>query len=187
MNTGRVPVSNKTRILKVLVGAAAVASLTYVVTRRGQQRRAGEVQAANDTAVPPGELSEAQGAAGRGWEAFANEWQGEDVNPTRGSVPDPLDVALNLEGIFDAEYESTPELTVRPDLHLPRPLGGDDEDAPGADDLGRAWLSQATLAERSLRVSDLVPELDDIAASAGDDDRAGDDEEDEEDEEEERA
>ena len=153
--------SKKTRLMTVVVGAAALAGFTYSVARRGLQRRAQE-GASNDSAAPRDTEGLADGAASRGWEAYANDWQGEQVNPTRGSMPDALDVALNLDGIFDGDAEHDAELTARPDQHLPRPFGADDADAPGPDDLGAAWLAQATQSERSLREADLTPELDNL-------------------------
>ena len=156
--------SKKSRIMTVVVGAAALAGFTYSVARRGLQKRAQETGNSNDTSSPNQPVETAgmgEGVAARGWEAYANEWQGEHVNPTRGSMPDPLDVAMNLDGIFDGDSDSD-ALTARPDQHLPHPLSADDEDAHGPDDLGPAWLAQATQSERSLREADLTPELDEL-------------------------
>ena len=160
--------SKKTRILTVVVGAAALAGFTYTVARRGLLKRAQEGNASNDSAAPNQTADNSglgEGVAARGWEAYANEWQGDHVNPARGSLPDPLDVAMNLDGIFDADADddnSEAVLTARPDQHLPHPVSADDEDAPGPDDLGPAWLAQATQSERSLREADLTPELDEL-------------------------
>ena len=158
--------SKKTRLMTVVVGAAALAGFTYSVARRGLHRRAQERATTADNAAPHETEGLSDGVAGRGWEAYANEWQGEQVNPTRGSMPDALDVAMNLDGIFDADAdgESDMALTARPDQHLPRPFGADDADAPGPDDLGATWLAQATQSERSLREADLTPELDELDA-----------------------
>ena len=145
----------------MLLGATALAGLTYGVTRRGAQRRAIQPPSSQTLAssVTRG-LATASGPAQR-----AAEWEALAVHGTRGSTPDPLDIALSLDGVFDGDSEDGLPLTVRPNVRVPAPLGGDDEDAPSADDLGLAWLMQATQTEQSLTELDLTPEIDNIALS----------------------
>jgi hypothetical protein len=152
-------VSNKTRFFTVVLGVTALAGLTYGVTRRGIQRRlvqplANETLASSDLSAPP--VADAPPLSAPDWERLT-------VHSTRGSTPDPLDIAMNLDGIFDGQSEDGLALTVRPSERVRAPFGGDDEEAPNADDLGVAWLTQATQAEHSLRESDLTPELENIA------------------------
>ena len=177
----RLRVLNKKQIMTVVVGAAALAGLTYTVTKRGLQRRANEAffwgetlanKQAQAEAADARELEETEAAA---LELSAQrDWERELARP-RGSTPEPLDVALNLDGIFDAELDDS-ELTVRPSDHVRGPLNADDEDPPSPDDLGRAWLSQATEAERSATEDDLIANVDEIAVSAQEIGEADDDE-----------
>jgi hypothetical protein len=154
-------VSTKNSIITMILGATALAGLTYGVARRGAQRRAIQPPSsqtlASSVARGPATASDAAQRAAD-WEALA-------VPGTRGSTPDPLDIALSLDGVFDGDSEDGLPLTVRPNVRVPAPLGGDDEDAPSADDLGLAWLMHATQTEQSLTESDLTPEIDDIALS----------------------
>lgn len=150
--------SNKNRFLTIVLGAAALAGLTYGVTRRGQQRRAVQPSASQVLAA-----SESSAAREADAQDFASDWETLTVHGQRRSTPDALDVAMNLDGIFDGGVEEELAVTARPSDRVPPPLGGDDEEAPGADDLGRAWLAQATQSEHSARESDLVPEVEEIA------------------------
>ena len=153
-------VSTKNRIITMILGATALAGLTYGVTRRGAQRRAIQPPSSQTLAssVARGPATASDAAHGADWEALA-------VHDTRASTPDPLDIALSLDGVFDGDSEDGLPLTVRPNVRVPAPLGGDDEDAPSADDLGLAWLMQATQTEQSLTESDLTPEIDNMALS----------------------
>ena len=147
-------VSNKNRLLTIVLSAAALAGLTYGVTRRGLQRRSLHSSASHTL------------ASGQRAPLTADFSPVDSETPsaraTRPSTPDPLDVAMNLDGLFDAPVDES-ALTVRTSEHVPLPLGGDDRESPDADDLGLAWLAQATQAEYSMREADLVPALEDIA------------------------
>jgi hypothetical protein len=153
-------VSNKTRFFTIVFGVTALAGLTYGVTRRGLQRRAmlQPLQHQPLTHSQPAESDTDEGVA-----LSAPDWETLNVSSGRPSNPDALDVAMNLDGLFDIEPEDGAALTVRPSDRVPAPVGGDDEEAPSADDLGRTWLAQATQAEHSTREADLTPELDEIA------------------------
>ncbi len=150
--------SNKTRFLTIVLGAAALAGLTYGVTRRGLQRRF--VQPLASHTPVSSELSAPPAAAAPS--LTASDWETLSVHGTRGSNPDPLDIAMNLDGIFEGQSESGSALTVRSIDHLPAPLGGDDEEAPSADDLGLAWLTKATQAEHLVGESDLKLEIENL-------------------------
>jgi hypothetical protein len=152
-------VSTKTRFFTIVLGATALAGLTYGVTRRGFQRRAlqpleSQTLTRSAAQAPPNIDAAAPSAS---------DWETLSVHSTRGSNPDALDIAMSLDGIFDGVSEDGRALTVRPNVRVPSPIGGDDEDAPSADDLGLAWLMQATQTEQSLTESDLRPELEEIA------------------------
>jgi len=64
--------------------------------------------------------------------------------------------------VFDGESASGVQITARPNVHLAAPHGADDEDAPSPDDLGRAWLEQATESEHSLGVADTIPDVENL-------------------------
>ncbi len=150
-------VSNKTRFLTIVLGAAALAGLTYGVTRRGFQRRfvqplASHVPASRELSLPETTALPLS----------APDWETLSVHGARGSNPDALDIAMNLDGIFEGQSEDGSALTVRPIDHLPAPLGGDDEEAPNADDLGLAWLTKATQGEHIIGESDLKPEIENL-------------------------
>jgi hypothetical protein len=152
-------VSNKTRFFSIVLGATALAGLTYGVTRRGLPRRV--AQPVGNHPLASNELGVAR--ADDTPAPSIPDWETLKVHSTRGSNPDVLDIAMNLDGLFDVESEDGRALTVRPNDRVPAPIGGDDEEAPSADDLGRTWLTQATQAEHSIRQSDLTPDLDNIA------------------------
>jgi hypothetical protein len=158
-------VSNKTRFFTIVLGVTALAGLTYGVTRRGLPRRAvqalGNHPLASNQFVASSALGLAQ--ANNLPAPSVPDWETLTVHGTRGAAPDALDLAMNLDGIFDVESEDGGALTVRPSEHVPVPVGGDDEEAPSADDLGRTWLAQATQAEQSVIQADLIPEIDEIA------------------------
>ena len=147
--------SNKIRLLTIALGVTALAGVTYGVARRGLQRRAApplesHALAANELSEPPSD------------ELSLSDWETLTVHATRGSMPDALDVALNLDGIFDGQPDGE-AVTARPSDRVPAPFAGADQEAPNADDLGLAWLIQATEAERSIGENDLTPELENLA------------------------
>ena len=153
--------SNKTRLFSIVLGAAALAGLTYGVTRRGLQRRTvspltSQTLTGNATSAPlPAPASI----------LTALDWETLGVQAARDSTPDPLEIALDLDWIFDGQSEDGHAVTVRPDIRLPPPHGADDEEASSADDLGLAWLMHATQTEQGLTESDLTPELENIAVA----------------------
>jgi hypothetical protein len=114
------------------------------------------------------------------------------------TAPDALDLALNLGGVFDGDlgrvldddwhgedgdWQSDVEVTARANEHVPSPKTADDEEAPAPEELGRAWLSQATESERSLGFADTLPDFSKLRMSSDDLSADGDDElEDEDDE-----
>lgn len=160
---GKVSVSKKIGLVTILLGASAVAALAYGVTRRSGPKRAAETRP-----------SAASGLAWRG----SGESEAELLMKAEhelGTAPDPLDLALNLDGIFETESVSSDALSVQFSDRVPLPTNGDDQDPPSPDDLGRTWLEQATESEPSLSVAELTPELenlslDQLAADARDDD-----------------
>lgn len=156
--------SNKNRFLTIVLGATALAGLTYGVTRRGWQRRAVQPPATHTLASIEHNAPPAADAP----PLIAPYWEALSADSPRGSTPDPLDIAMSLDGIFDGQSEDGLELTVRPNDRVPAPIGADDDEAPSADDLGLAWLTQATQAEHSLRESDLTPAIEEIALAEPD-------------------
>ena len=88
-----------------------------------------------------------------------------DLNVADGrisSAPDALDIALDLSGVFDVESASRVPITARPSDHVPALRTGDDEEAPAPEDLGRAWLIQATESEHSLGTADTIPDVENL-------------------------
>lgn len=153
----------KTRVLQVLASAAALASLGYTISRRAAPRLVPATRAHAGRSHAP--------ASTRGTRdipptpVVAPEPLAWDDGARISSAPDALDVALDLEGVFDAEPESGVEVTARLADHAPAPFTGDDEEAPSPDDLGRAFLTHATESEHSASADDVVPELESLAAA----------------------
>jgi hypothetical protein len=96
----------------------------------------------------------------------------------RGSVPDPLEVDLDLDGVFYAPDVEPEEATVQCDVKVPPLASADDAEPPGPDDLGNFWLSRATQSEHSFSEAELEVDLDNVADISGEgaNDDAGDDE-----------
>jgi hypothetical protein len=144
-------VSNNRALVPVLagLGAAAVGVVVYALSNRRQKGAAAvsEPEAVVSEPEVPAPLRESM------------------VVP-RAHVPDPLEVDLDLDGIFrgidDLEGERE-EPTVRADVKVPALAGADDAEPPGADELGAYWLSRATQSERSLNEGDLEIDLDNVA------------------------
>jgi len=154
--------------MKVLAGAAALAGVGYVIARRSGERTArGALRGSRDVRAARGSVSSARSGEVRQGE-LRPESHGEPRRESTERVssapdaPDALDVALSLEGVFDGTSESGTAVTARPHDHVPTPLAGDDEDAPSADDLGLAWLTQATESERSLGSADTLPDVENL-------------------------
>ncbi len=131
-----------------IAGVGVVGTLAYAFTRRAA--RAAYAQAAPASSPRP--------------------TLRESMVVPRSSVPEPLTVVLDLDGVFRGEAELEPaeateatEATVQCDVKLPRPASADDGEPPEADGLGRHWLSRATQAERSLSEGDLDIDLDNVA------------------------
>ena len=78
------------------------------------------------------------------------------------SSPDALDLALDLDGVFDGTLSSGSKVTAQPSEHAPAAHAGDDAEAPSPDDLGRAWLTQATESEQSLGFANTLPEIEEV-------------------------
>jgi len=83
-------------------------------------------------------------------------------------APDALDVALDLDGLFDAESDSGVQLTARTNDHASGLRSGDDEDAPAPEDLGRIWLEQATESEHGLGLADTIPDVENLSRARRD-------------------
>jgi len=161
-------VSNKTRTFTLILAATALAGLTYGVRRRGVQQRS--VPPLANHALERSALGAAPVADAR--PPTAPDWQTLRGQTTRDPAPDPLDLAMNLSGMFDGQSAAGRPLTARPNDHVPPPMSPDDEEAPSADDLGVAWLLQATQSEHSASASDLAPEIENLAYTEEADDDA---------------
>ncbi len=161
--------SKTTRMLTVLAGATALGGLTYTIGRIAMRPRASHAAIARASARTARAVQRA---------ANAEPWQNALRTSVSGS--DALDRALDLDGLFDAEPLSEADVTVQLQGKLPHAASADDADPPGPDDLGKAWLEQATESEHSLREADLAPELENLSIGSSlddvlDDDVIGDD------------
>lgn len=146
-------VTHSKRVLSWLLGAAALAVLTYSVTRRSLQRRA-----AADAAASAASESSVANSGKLASSEPPQPWEELDLRP---STPDALDIALDLEGVFDATSEA-PEATVHFADRVPVALSGDDQEPPAPEDLGRAWLLNATQSELGVSEADLATDLDNL-------------------------
>ena len=165
-----------------LAGAAALVGLGYAYARGSGARAARLRSTRTATHLPQrAEGVEARSAltAARANEAVAS--QGVRVlfrDAERiSSSPDALDVALDLAGVFDGDSSRGVALTARPHDHVPAPSTIDDEDAPAPEDLGRAWLAQATESERSLGTADTLPDFEQLPSASDEPEVASDGEE----------
>lgn len=147
-----VVVSKSRALIPVLTGIAGVGmigTLAYAFKRWAQ--RADRLRAPH----APVEPASSAGRAVR-----------ESMVVPRSSVPEPVMVVLDLDGVFrgESELEAEPvEATVQCDVKLPSPNSADDGEPPEADALGAYWLSRATQSERSLSEGDLDIDLDNVA------------------------
>lgn len=155
------PVLNRNTQVMVLAGAAALAGFGYTFARRSRSARskavAGREQSATD-AMRGADAQRVVPAATRG-ASEGTPWQDEE---RISSAPDALDVALDLDGVFEGESANGSELTARPHDSVPAPRSGDDEDAPAPEDLGRSWLVHAAESESSLGAADTLPDVESL-------------------------
>jgi hypothetical protein len=141
------------QVMQVLAGAAALAGFGYTLARRsGARARSARAGLARRAEVEPTRVERVESTEPAAWDEAARI----------SSAPDALDVALDLDGLFDGELESGVQPTVRAIDHVPPPRTGDDEEAPSPDDLGRAFLTHATESEHSTTDEDLLPDLESL-------------------------
>lgn len=158
--------SNRNAHVFAIAGAAALAGFGYTLARRSGSRAARATRASSNsaprvvTAEPrPNRAETPTGAAVVEDASDPVPWQdGARIS----SSPDALDLALNLDDVFDGNSGTEPEVTARPNQHVPALHTVDDDDAPAPEDLGAAWLKQATESERSLGFADTLPELENL-------------------------
>ena len=143
-------VSKYLRVFSAFLGVSTFAGLSYVTIgvarRRLHERRVARERGSKLLGVP----------------SMTREPR---LTPRRSTrTRDALDVALDLDGIFEPPSAPEEAPTVRTSERAPIATGGDDEEPLSPEDLGRAWLTHATLSERSRRPGDLLEELENIAA-----------------------
>ncbi|HET7538776.1 MAG TPA: hypothetical protein VFK05_02860 [Polyangiaceae bacterium] len=151
-----------------IAGAAALAGLGYAYAHRSGARPARlRSTRASTHSLPGAQRSDplAALATPRATERLAAPPAPFQEAERISSSPDALDVALDLDGVFEGEASGI-ELTARPHEHVPAPRTPDDEDAPAPEDLGRAWLTQATESERSLGTADTLPDLERLPSAS---------------------
>jgi hypothetical protein len=151
-----------------LAGAAALAGIGYTLGRRSGSRA---VRSSREPAEPVRRIDartavsspprSAVGAPRRAQPESAISELAPDADRI-SSAPDALDVALNLDGLFDVESSSGVQLTARINDRLSGPRSGDDADPPAPEDLGRIWLEQATESEQSLGLADTMPDVENL-------------------------
>ena len=152
-----------------LAGAAALAGFGYTLARRSSRPSLPRRGVERSKLAEPITLPDAV------------PWQeAERVS----SSPDALDLALDLGGVFDGQLAGDLEVTVRPNQHVPARHAGDDEEPHAPEDLGRAWLIQATesesppdTADTLLDVENLLQANDDLAEDLDSDGDGTDDDE----------
>lgn len=155
----RLSVSNSKARVIVLAGAAALAGLGYTLGRRSGSRpvrpRRIPADSSRRSELRAPRRSPERSAAFDAVVPFADA---ERIS----SAPDALDVALDLDGVFDGDSASGVQVTARPSDHVSAPRSGDDEDAPAPEDLGRNWLEQATESEHGLGLADTLPDVENL-------------------------
>lgn len=161
---------NNARVI-ALAGAAALAGIGYTLGRRSGSRPAARPRASTNPSTtnpsrrvesPLTESALQPAAAARLAQPASHIAELAPDSERISSAPDALDVALDLNGVFDGESDSGVQLTARPNAHLTAPLSRDDDDAPAPEDLGRAWLEQATESEHSLGLADTIPDVENM-------------------------
>ena len=160
------------QVMTVLAGAVALAGVGYALAHRSEGRsvrpsRRG--RAMRGSAASPPNRAEAARSPAPAPAVIATEPAARpdlDLAAERiSSAPDALDIALDLDGVFDGKSESDVLITARPNEHVPVPRAGDDEEAPAPDDLARTWLTHATESERSLGTADTIPDVEELQLS----------------------
>jgi len=181
--------------MTVLAGAAALAGVGYAFAHRSSVRsrrgprgtrvavaRGSAASLSNRGKTPPTPTPAAI-ATEPASRLDAERMTGLDAERI-SSAPDALDVALDLEGLFDGKSESGVSVTARPHEHIPAPRVGDDEEAPSPDDLASTWLAHATESERSLGTADTIPDVEEVPQAMDEEgdasDASGDDVDDDE-------
>jgi len=115
------------RAIQVASGAAVLTAGAYLVARR---LRASSERAPSVARVPEASQTRA-------------------VEERQPRADFSQDLALDVDQMFDVEPQSGVEPTAQPTEHAPAQLSGDDSEPPSPDDLGSAWLAQATESESS--------------------------------------
>lgn len=138
-----------------LAGAAALAGFGYALAHRSGTRARTHSRRRGERAAPD-PVQSAPRAAQKPAAPPPAPFQDAD---RISSSPDALDVALDLEGVFDGDSARGIEITARPHEHVPALQTADDEEAPAPEDLGLAWLKLATESERSLGTADTLPDI----------------------------
>jgi hypothetical protein len=88
----------------------------------------------------------------------------ESMVVARSAVPDPLEVDLDLDGVFRSPAEiDLDEATARGDVKVPPLASADDAEPSSPDALGAYWLSRATQSEHSFSEGDLDIDLENVA------------------------
>lgn len=151
-----------------LAGAAALAGLGYTLGRRSGSRAVRSPRVSADPVRRIDARSAVSAPRRARPESAINELAPDaqriaSDSERISSAPDALDVALNLDGLFDVESSSGVQLTARTTDHLSGPRSRDDEDAPAPEDLGRIWLEQATESEQPLGLADTIPDIENLA------------------------
>jgi len=146
------------QVVTILAGAAAFAGVGYALTRRSGgpavRGRRGTLTAGASVRSPRRAETMPEPAPAP-TDDLEMSWDADRIS----SAPDALDVALNLEGVFDVDSLG---VTARPSDHVPAPRTGDDDDAPAPEDLGQAWLTQATESEHGPAAGDTLPDVDQV-------------------------
>ncbi|HKO46994.1 MAG TPA: hypothetical protein VJV79_04685 [Polyangiaceae bacterium] len=145
------------QVVQVLAGAAVLAGLGYALTRRSGAR-------SSDSTRPTRSPRRAEPRPVPTVSDIAPKPPTWSHNDPLSSAPDVLDLALDLDGVFDGKAP----ITAQPSEHVPAPLSGDDQEPPAPEDLGSAWLTQATESERSLGFADTIPDVDDLPKPSAD-------------------
>jgi len=149
-----------------LAGAAALAGIGYTLGRRSGSRAARSTRVPSERVRTTDARSTVNAPPRSRPESGISELASDAERIS--SAPDALDLALNLDGLFDVESSTGVQLTARTTDHLSGPRGGYDEDAPAPEDLGRIWLEQATESEQRLGLADTIPDVENLPKASRD-------------------